>query len=470
MIFSYFHAIRTRNIGITSIIHILAVQCRCGSDSANIIDNEVIKMNVDTKTGLFCPINVPPPFPEDSIVHLVWQVNKALFDHGVPPSTLVPNSKFGLIPMLDYYSSLGQKIYCENVTKQFIIEMRQKYELHEIKEFYWKHSRRMATVLMHYVKSGNIDLSHLPPWGIRQPIPEFKKHLDLFIKDLKTTGVVADSTIRISWSAVRRLLFVFEDTGFTNINQIGYKEFSDCITILSEHLRGGLGKSIYCIKLFLEYLYRTGTTQVDLTRAIPQFPKYRKNSVEGFTNEEILQIFAAIDTTTPIGKRDYAAFVLASQTSLRAVDIAKIKRSDIDWHKNEIRVIQAKTTQAITYPLLPESGNAIADYILHGRPVGAEPYVFISHQGLPRQISANVLITRLRIYLKKAEISSEKSRRAFQSFRRTVATNLLDNEVSLEMMQQITGHRDFSSVKPYLSINEKGLKQCSISFPKREVF
>ena len=157
------------------------------------------------------------------------------------------------------------------------------------------------------------------------------------------------------------------------------------------------------------------------------------------------------------------------QTSLRAVDIAKIKRSDIDWHKNELRIVQSKTGQGIIYPLLPESGNAIVDYLLHGRPTGGEPYIFVVHQGIPHELKPNCLTTRLRVYLKKAGISSEKGGRAFHSFRRSVTTNLLDNEVSLEMMQQITGQNDYRSAKPYISINEKGLKQCGLSFPKMEV-
>ena len=433
-----------------------------------IIDNEVIHLRVDNKTGLFCTDDTPPPLTENSIVSLMWRFNKALFDHGVPPTTLVRDSKFGMIPMLEYYARVGQNTYLPDVTDQFILDTRHKYEAREIKEYLWKHSRRTAVILSRYVANGVIDLKPLSPWGLRQPIPHFKKLLDDFVADLKATGAVADLTIRLSWSSVRGLLFTFEDSGINDINQVGYKEFSDCITSFSAHFGGGLGKMLYGVNLFSKYLYRTGLVKFDFTRAVPQFPEYRKHSIEGFTDDEILRILDSVDKSTSIGKRDYAIFVLAAQTSLRAVDIAKIKRLDIDWHKNELRVVQAKTGQGIIYPLLPESGNAIADYLLHGRPNGGEPFVFVSHQGLPRQLEPNCLTTRLYVYMKKAGI--ERGRRAFHSFRRSVATNLLDNEVSLEMMQQITGQNDFSSAKPYLSINEKGLKQCSLSFPKREVF
>jgi len=424
-------------------------------------------LKVDNKTGLFFANDTPQILTEDSIVSLMLRFNKAMFDHGVPPTTLVRDSRFGIVPMLEYYSYIGQKTYSSDINEQFILATRHKYEAGEIKQYMWKHSRRIAVLLSRYVDTGIVDLKSLSPWGLRQPIPQFKELLDGFVKDLKLTGAVADSTMRISWSAVRGLLFAFEDSGITDINQVGYKEFSNCITSLSAHYRGGLGKMVYCVNLFSKYLYKTEIVQFDFTRAVPQFPEYRKHSIEGFTNDEILRILDSVDISTPIGKRDYAIFVLAAQTSLRAVDIAKIKRMDIDWHKNELRVVQAKTGQGIIYPLLPESGNAVADYLLHGRPTSGEPFVFVTHQGIPHQLEASSLIARLYVYMQKAGI--EKGKRAFHSFRRTVATNLLDNEVSLEMMQQITGQNDFSSVKPYLSINEKGLKQCSLSFPSREV-
>ena len=53
--------------------------------------------------------------------------------------------------------------------------------------------------------------------------------------------------------------------------------------------------------------------------------------------------------------------------------------------------------------------------------------------------------------------------RAFHALRRTFGTRLLQNEVSLDLIQQLLGHRDMDSMKPYLSIDEQGLKQCALS-------
>ena len=70
----------------------------------------------------------------------------------------------------------------------------------------------------------------------------------------------------------------------------------------------------------------------------------------------------------PIGKRDYAMMVLAAQSGLRACDVVRLELGSINWRTREICLTQHKTGEPLSLPLEPESGNAIADYILNGRP------------------------------------------------------------------------------------------------------
>ena len=97
----------------------------------------------------------------------------------------------------------------------------------------------------------------------------------------------------------------------------------------------------------------------------------------------------------------------------------------------EIRVIQHKTGQALITPLAAESGNAIADYLLNGRPKSVLPLLFLCHTGTIRPLksrSASGIVSR---YMKKAGIIS--AHHGFHGFRRTFATQLQQNEVPLEL-------------------------------------
>lgn len=80
-----------------------------------------------------------------------------------------------------------------------------------------------------------------------------------------------------------------------------------------------------------------------------------------------------MDKETAIGKRDYGILLLAKKTGLRSVDIVNLQFNNIDWKNDEIHIIQHKTNRPLILPLEPDVGNAIYDYILHGRPVAESP-------------------------------------------------------------------------------------------------
>ena len=66
-------------------------------------------------------------------------------------------------------------------------------------------------------------------------------------------------------------------------------------------------------------------------------------------------------------------------------------------------------------------------------------------------------------YLKLTGLYDPSKRQGFHSLRRSFGTALLDNEIPMGLIQQLLGQTQMNSMKPYLSVNEKGLKQCALS-------
>ena len=52
---------------------------------------------------------------------------------------------------------------------------------------------------------------------------------------------------------------------------------------------------------------------------------------------------------------------------------------NIDWENNTISILQAKTGNPVQLPLLSSVGNAIIDYMQHGRPDGVDDTIIVSH-------------------------------------------------------------------------------------------
>jgi integrase len=218
----------------------------------------------------------------------------------------------------------------------------------------------------------------------------------------------------------------------------------------------------FAVRKFLRHLYQNGFTPENLSLAIPETVACRRIFREGFTSAETMRLLDEPDLGTDIGKRDYAIMLLATQTGLRACDIVNLKRESIDWRAKEIRIVQQKTGKLLSLPLETESGNAIAEYLLTARPESDLPYIFLCHVGVLRPInnrSASGIVTK---YLRRAEIVSTVPRRGFHSFRRSFGTRLLQNEIPLELLRQLLGHSKIDSAKPYLSVNEPGLKSCAL--------
>lgn len=103
-----------------------------------------------------------------------------------------------------------------------------------------------------------------------------------------------------------------------------------CIKITNHSLWGE-------IRLFLRYLTEFENVKSDYSTMVPHYSKpYVIPSV--YTVDEIRSIEESIDTSTVIGKRDYAMILLASRMAMRSGDIVKLKIKDVH-NKNELNII-----------------------------------------------------------------------------------------------------------------------------------
>jgi integrase len=116
-------------------------------------------------------------------------------------------------------------------------------------------------------------------------------------------------------------------------------------------------------------------------------------------------------------------------------------------------------------------GNAIADYILNGRPDSQQPYIFLRIQAPfqnPTDHSACYGISDK--IMKEAGIRQGKGeRRGFHCLRHSVAARLPGEETPLPVISSILGHRDKDSKKVYLSIDLEHLRICGLNLNGIEV-
>ncbi len=187
------------------------------------------------------------------------------------------------------------------------------------------------------------------------------------------------------------------------------------------------------VRQYLMFLYRKKLLNFNpeifqLTSAHPP-----QNAPVCFSDQEIQSLFSVIDRETTKGKRDLAILTIALHTGLRCGDIIGLSFENIFWERMEIHVVQGKTGKPISLPMDTEVAVTLSDYILHGRPHTDDRHLFVRIQKPYRQLQAvgcgnNILHG----YFKKAGIEySAFDGKRFHALRRTLASNMLFNEIPL---------------------------------------
>jgi integrase len=163
--------------------------------------------------------------------------------------------------------------------------------------------------------------------------------------------------------------------------------------------------------------------------------------------------------STPLELRNAAMVALALRMGLRSIDICGLRLSDIAWEAASISIVQRKTGSPLTLPLPVEVGNALARYILEGRPPCDIPNVFIS---LKRPYAA---ATRLLCYRSSVAILGKKESaadiRGLHVARKTFASGLLAAGNPVSTISRALGHSDPSSVDEYLATDVNRMSQCA---------
>ena len=220
----------------------------------------------------------------------------------------------------------------------------------------------------------------------------------------------------------------------------------------------------HAMKLAFGYMLDTGRIGFDPSSVFALKVPRRKRLLPAMDTDKIAMILDAIDRNTKEGKRDYALLLLAVTTGLRRSDIAKLRRQDIDWREGVVNVMQRKTSQAYSLPLLHGVGEALKDYILNVRGDSKLENVFVSKRlGKPLHICTMVKI--FAHYCRKVGIVRKPNDGlTFHSFRRAVGKRLCTAGVPLTTIAQYLGHSNLESTGHYLSLDVKSLAGCALGF------
>ena len=101
--------------------------------------------------------------------------------------------------------------------------------------------------------------------------------------------------------------------------------------------------------------------------------------------------------------------------------------NNIDWTLNTITIIQSKTKQEVSFPLISQIGNPLIDYITKERPNGSENFIFVTEKG--KKLSSAIITAIINRYFRCSTINIKNKHYGAHALRHSLASTLINNDV-----------------------------------------
>ena len=142
---------------------------------------------------------------------------------------------------------------------------------------------------------------------------------------------------------------------------------------------------------------------------------------------------------------------------LRAREVAALTLDDIDWKRERLAVPERKAGHSTAFPLSASVGEALVDYLRHGRPPTEERRVFFRAVAPVEPIGAALVSDRARCYLLKAGI--DVPRAGSHTLRHTCVQRLVDADFAFKTIGDFVGHRSPRSTEIYAKVAVEPLRR-----------
>lgn len=397
--------------------------------------------------------------------NLIDRVLGALGQLGLAESTIQSYATSAYGPMRTYCASHETTGYEPTVLNAFLMTQKDRLARSEISPRHFRKLRR-AVLMIHDLHEHETLQEARYDSGSPYPVSDyFHRCLNLFIE----AQTVSQGTLAGLKSLVVQFLCHLERTGHRDFRALSAGDVEDFLQRAAETHQASMSNVVGALRLFLDYLRSQAWVSKDFRPLLSRPARRKKRLLPCFSVAEVEAILGQIDTRTNQGKRDYAILLLASHTGMRSIDIVNLRRAHLDWRTHSIHIVQRKTGQPLALPLEPDTGNAIAQYLLDARPPSTADYVFLRTRAPYRKLAdQGSLDNILNKYLQHAGIVRQPGDgKSFHALRRSMATWMLDSGVPLTTISQVLGHKAQESAKPYLSMDYARLASCARDF--REV-
>jgi len=296
-------------------------------------------------------------------------------------------------------------------------------------------------------------------WTVEAALAAFDEHLR------RVRGVCARTRVIYVRLVGEYLESTFPD-GQVHVDQMCMRNVVDFISAATRRYQPATVELVATsLRSFFRFLRAEGLRADRLEDAVPMVPRRRSGLVRHLDPSSFEQLIASLESSSARGLRDRAIILCVARLGMRAGEVARLRLEDIEWSAAVVQVRVRKTGHGARLPLMGDVGEAVADYLQHGRPDTAAREVFVLHRQRPGAPISNSIVGRaVDNALRRAGI--EAPTRGGNLLRHSLATDLLARGAGLSEIADLFGHTSLATTRIYASVDISALRQVALPWPE----
>jgi site-specific recombinase XerD len=295
------------------------------------------------------------------------------------------------------------------------------------------------------------------------PVSPVDELLDAFGRYLLQERGLAAVTVRSYEGVARRFLGERSEPLADDLACLSGAAVNAFVLRESRRAPRSAGAAVCGLRALLRFLHVQGSIAEPLAAAVPAVARRREDLPRGLPSGQVRRLLESCDRCTAAGRRDYGILVLLSRLGLRCGEVAALELGDVDWRAGEV-VIRGKGSRIDRLPLPGDVGEALVDYLRHGRPSGFGRAVFLTMcapvVGISRWTIRDLLVRACQ----RAGMPPVGAHR----LRHTVASDLLSRGAGLREIGQVLRHQDLGTTAVYAKVDQAALSRLALPWPGSE--
>ncbi len=210
------------------------------------------------------------------------------------------------------------------------------------------------------------------------------------------------------------------------------------------------------LKSFFRFLCLDNYLDINPTLKL-ETPRMGKHLPEVLTVDEIDAMIAAIDLSTPEGRRNRAIMETIYGCGLRVSELVNLEIGKLFLNDGYL-VVDGNGNKQRLVPVSQIAADEITDYLVERENLdikpGEENIVFLNRRG--HRLTRQMIFTIVRRLASLAGIRKEISP---HTLRHSFATHLLEGGANLRAIQQMLGHESIATTEIYLHLDSTRLRE-----------